>query len=183
MLRAARRSPTWLHIGIDAAAERMAEASRRAGRERLENALFVRAAAESLPPELAECATEVTVILPWGSLLRIVAAPDAEALAGIRRVCRTGASFRTVVACDPHRDARTWRELGLDPGGLDERTLAQGYAAAGFVLEGVRECTSKEFSALRTTWARRLARSPGRRAWTLTATAAPSGGMRALGAK
>ena len=179
VLRAARAEPAWLHVGIDAVAEGMTAASGRAHRERLENALFVRAAAEALPPELAGCAARMTVVLPWRSLLRIVAAPDAEALAGIRRLCGPGALFRAVVAYSPERDARTWRELGLEPGVVDERSLAKGYASAGFTLLGVRDCTKQEFAALGTAWARRLARSPGRMAWVLTAIAAEAHSMKA----
>jgi 16S rRNA (adenine(1408)-N(1))-methyltransferase len=70
----ARREPGALVIGIDASATAMAESSLRAARASrkggLPNALFVVAAAERPPDELRATAAEVTVLFPWGSLLR-----------------------------------------------------------------------------------------------------------------
>jgi len=73
VLRRASAAPGTLVIGLDAVAEAMADASRRAARAArkggLPNACFVVAAAERLPPELRGLADEVTVHFPWGSLL------------------------------------------------------------------------------------------------------------------
>jgi len=73
VLRRASAAPGTLVIGLDAVAEAMADASRRAARAARKggpaNACFVVAAAERLPPELRGLANEVTVQFPWGSLL------------------------------------------------------------------------------------------------------------------
>jgi 16S rRNA (adenine(1408)-N(1))-methyltransferase len=68
VLAVAAARPDRLVVGVDANAAAMAEASRRAAakprRGGLPNALFVVAAAEALPPELAGVAELVTAHFP-----------------------------------------------------------------------------------------------------------------------
>ena len=89
MLRAARRDASRLVIGIDADAASMREAAGR--RSGVANALFVVAAAESLPEELTSIADRATVYFPWGSLLRGLVTGDGPVLANLERVCANGA--------------------------------------------------------------------------------------------
>src|SRR5215218_4119093 len=67
LLRRARRVPETFFVGIDAAAERMREASHRGARpvERggRPNVAFVAAAAEDLPGDLVGFADEVSIVL------------------------------------------------------------------------------------------------------------------------
>ena len=134
VLRRARAEPNTFFVGVDAIADNLKDASRK----KLPNALFVRATAEALPDELAGLASSVTVLLPWGSLLRAVLEPHVAVLAGIRTLCRDGASLH-VVAGEPAEDA-----------------ILDGYRAAGFAAT-MQTLTAAEVRALRTTWAGRLA--------------------------
>jgi 16S rRNA (adenine(1408)-N(1))-methyltransferase len=140
--RSARAEPKRLYIGIDSNAENLAEVSRKAARKPAKggapNALFVRAAAEALPEELAGLADRVTIQLPWGGLLHAVMAPDVAVLRGIRALCRPGASL-LVVAGEPITDA-----------------VVPAYRAAGFAAQ-VAPMAAAEVQKLRTTWAARLA--------------------------
>ncbi len=94
VLAAAAADPNALVIGVDANADAMAEASRRAAgparRGGVSNALFVVASAEALPPELDGVADLVTIHLPWGSLLRGALALDEAVASRDRRPRRTG---------------------------------------------------------------------------------------------
>jgi hypothetical protein len=74
----ARESPKRLFVGVDANASALHQVSGRALRAGVRNVLYVRAAMEDLPAELAGAADRVTVVLPWGSLLAAVARPDPE---------------------------------------------------------------------------------------------------------
>lgn len=80
VLATAAREPSTLVVGIDAEASRLAEASRRAARAPrkggLPNALFVFAAAESLPRELDGSADVVTVHFPWARCCAGWSAPN-----------------------------------------------------------------------------------------------------------
>ena len=156
MLATAATCPDTLVIGIDASHDSMAEASRRAARSLRRggcpNALFVVAAAESLPLALAGCADALTVHFPWGSLLRGLLNADPALLGGIVRVTRPDAvvtlllsvTARDGIAGISHVDAHTIARL------------APAYDAAGLSLVGARPATPVDLIESHSTWAKRL---------------------------
>ena len=169
-----REAPHRLFIGIDASAAGLRRLSGRAVRERLANVIFVRASVEALPGELSGVADQVTVVLPWGSLLAAVARPGAPELAGIRRLCQPGANLSAVLSI-AERDRREVLRLGLRPldGGLLP-DLATSYAAAGFDVTSVRPLDGEELAAWPSTWARRLAHGRPRPVVRIDARAIPA---------
>jgi 16S rRNA (adenine(1408)-N(1))-methyltransferase len=132
--RSAKLEPDVLYVGVDAIADNLRDASRRAG----SNALFGRLALEDAPGELAGLADRLTVLFPWGSLLRAVADAEPDALAGLRGICKPGA------------EARFLFELASDRLGLESR-----YREAGLELSG-RPVPIQEARALPTSWAKKL---------------------------
>ena len=177
VLAAAAADPTRLVIGVDASADAMAESSRRAARPAarggLPNALFVVAAAEATPPELAGLADTVVIQLPWGSLLRGALALDDAAAAGIASLVAPTGRVEILLAPAP-RDR-------LDPEVDVRRRLANGLAEdwrrAGLELCDARPATAAELRAARSTWARRLglrADDPERAAFRLVLRPLPA---------
>jgi SAM-dependent methyltransferase len=154
VLRRARREPHTLVIGVDAEASAMADASRRAGatvkRGGLANALFLVEAAERLPGALAACADLVTVVLPWGSLLRGILAADDAIMGGLRELLRpTGELILFVSEVDRGQVA----------------ALAGRFE--GFTSVDVREATVSDVATLSSGWARRLGIPGSRPAWII----------------
>lgn len=177
MLARARAESNRLFLGLDASRDALVDSTRRASarpaRGGLANAAFVHASLEALPGELAGLADEVTVLFPWGSLLRATAAPDAELLARIRAVCQPGASLRAVfsVAATDQREAE---RLGI-PGTFEPSRFEAAYADAGFEGAKLRLLAAAEVAAIPTAWARRLAAgNPPRTVWEVTARAVGS---------
>jgi 16S rRNA (adenine(1408)-N(1))-methyltransferase len=158
VLAAAAREPATFVLGLDANAASMAEASRRAARSTrkggLPNAAFVVAAAEAPPPELAGVAELVTVLLPWGSLLRGVVGLDDVVAAGLAGLVTPTGALELLLA-PIARDGL----VGV-PSVRDD--LVDGASAAfgphGFNIESVGERTATEIRASGSTWARRLDR-------------------------
>ncbi len=177
----ARAAPERLVIGIDAVSENMAEASRKAAaaprKGGLANALFFRAAAERLPGPFAGRADQVTVNYPWGSLMRIVAEPDPEGLAGLRGLCKPGAGLRVLLNYTVIADRPYMERLGLGemPDPADSPALPEIYKAAGFILE-TREIFAGD-PPVRTRWGRQLVRGGARRTLLLEASADAAGDM------
>jgi 16S rRNA (adenine(1408)-N(1))-methyltransferase len=162
VLDAAGATPDRLAVGIDPVATAMAEASRRAAapprKGGLPNALFVVAAAESPPPELAGRASTVTVNLPWGSLLRGALALDPPAAAGIASLVAPGGRVEMLVApADRDRLAADVRVEDRLAG-----SLVGDWAAHGLLVVDARPATPVDLAATRTTWARRLGLADGR---------------------
>jgi len=133
-----------LFVGVDAIADNLGDASRRSS----PNALFGRLALEAAPGELAGFADRLTVLFPWGSLLRALAHAAPDDLGRLRAICRPGADVRFVF------------ELDSDPGALE-----RDYVDAGFALSGV-PLPVEEARALPTTCAKKLGFSGrARRFW------------------
>jgi len=143
----------------------MAESSRRASRGGPANALFVVAAAERLPAELRGLAGELTILFPWGSLLRGTLALDdaVHASTGIASLLAPGGVATAFVSIED-RD-------GLDVPRLDAdgacEALRDRWSSHGLELCALRPATAAELTATRSTWARRLAAGRDRVAWWL----------------
>jgi len=164
----ARREPATLVLGLDASAAAMAESSLRAarptGKGGLPNALFVAAAAERPPAELAGVAAEVTILFPWGSLLRGVLALDdaCDAAAGIADLIAAGGLVRALVSIDP-RDRLSVPVLEA----ADAAGLASRWARHGLTLTAFEPARPAEIHASGSSWARRLAAGRDRHVWRL----------------
>ena len=146
VLARAAAEPSTLAIGIDANAASMIESSRRAAKPERKggrpNALFVVAAAEAPPPELAGLADELTITLPWGSLLDGVLGRDDRVAAGVASLVAPGGRLRSIVstaACD-----------GRDLPVLDDSlasAIARAWAGHGLTLEAFRPASAAELAA------------------------------------
>ena len=144
----------------------MAESSLRAVRSvrkgGLPNAVFVVAAAERPPAEFAGIAAEVTILFPWGSLLRGVLALDdaCDTAAGIACLITPGGLVRVLLSIDP-RDRLSVPVLEA----ADEAALASRWARHGLTLTAFEPAQPAEIHASRSSWARRLAAGGERQVW------------------
>lgn len=155
--RIARRSPSWLCIGIDANAQQMRDVSFRAGRKLsrggARNLWFVRSAVEGLPDALNNLADEIHMQFPWGSLLAAIFKPDVAILARIARIGKLDARFVVRVNGSILDDPRSWGHGDLPQNVFDvPGRLERPYAMAGIRLKTV-EVRTEEFP---TSWGRRL---------------------------
>ena len=157
VLGTAVANPARLVIGIDPVADALAYASRRAAaparKGGLPNALFVAAAAESLPRDLHGVAERVTVNLPWGSLLRGALALDEWAASGIACLVAPGGVVELLVA--PAGRDRLAGDVAVE-GRLEGGCLTDDWRRHGLCLHEARPATAAELSATPTTWAKRL---------------------------
>ena len=164
VLRRARREPRTLVIGVDAEASAMADASRRAAanikKGGLPNALFIAESAERLPGALYGCADLVTVVLPWGSLLRGIVAGNRQILGGLKAIlCPKGELVLFLSEIDrPQLDA-----------------LVERFAGRRFEIVDVREATESDVTELSSGWARRLGIPRRRIGWLARLQAGPGG--------
>lgn len=130
------------------------------------NVLFVRASAEALPAELEGRADELTILFPWGSLLRaVLALPGGEAAAdGVVKLLRPGGRMSSLVSVT-ERD-RAVADFALDDDALAR--LAADHDRRGLRLCDARRASADEVGASGSTWARRLGAARGLRpVWRL----------------
>jgi hypothetical protein len=144
----ATTSPTTFAIGIDLCAANLRETSRRAP----DNALFIVGSAYTLPHDLHDLATHVTINFPWGELLSglLTQGPEAPLPAALAALCGPGARL----------------EIRLNAGAL--AALGWTVHAAGMAIQCSLKAVSfdiavplmldaRELRAYPTTWAHRLA--------------------------
>ncbi len=144
-------------IGLDASAAAMAEMSRRAARPRskggLPNLLFAVSAAECPPHDLCGRVDEVTVLFPWGSLLRGLLALDPAAAGGLAALLAPAGIVRALVSiADRDRAATDLRPLSA----ADRDDLARRWAKFGLSVVAFTPASDEEVLASGSSWGRRL---------------------------
>ena len=170
--RWASRDPSRLFIASDSNAAALTEIAWRAGRkpERggIPNLICIAEPLDALATELAAAADRITIILPWGNLLRAVAAPEVVSLRNIARLCLAGANVEIVFSYDVQRDAR--QGIPLTACALDEEhiaTLPRLYEQAALQILAAGRFPQKELVAYETTWAKRIVHGRPRKIWRL----------------
>jgi len=154
--------PAQLVIGIDALAanmgERAATAARKPAKGGRPNLVFVHAAIEALPAELAHIADEVHVLLPWGGLLEGIVLGRDDVIGGLAGLCRPGARVMVTLNGEIWLDSTPARyaQLPLPTPEYVADVIAPGFARAGIEIGAARFSTAEEAKQLPTTWARRL---------------------------
>jgi hypothetical protein len=111
---------------------------------------------ESSPGELAGLVDELTVLLPWGSLLRAVARPDPARVAGLLATLRRGSGIFRFVFGYGAADAPGADLPPLDDVGSLE-ALAWRYRATVCATANLCALDGEGVLALRTTWSGKLA--------------------------
>jgi 16S rRNA (adenine(1408)-N(1))-methyltransferase len=166
--RSARLNPHTFFIGIDANSRPLEKISEKIHRKPAKggqrNILFVQSAVEELPSELDGIAKEVTIIFPWGSLLRAVVTGEQAILKKLRSICSTGAFVKVVVSLDFAMDKSEIERLGLPPLSVEyvESVLRKEYESAGLEIVSTTQFTSFDLTEFETSWGRRLRQNASR---------------------
>ena len=180
--RLAGQFPDVLCLGLDPNAEAMAERARRARRKPdrggRANCLYVVAAIEAPPPELAGLAGAMTVNFPWARLLEIVLGAreggPADLAAALSALAAPDCSLQLLVNEVTDLPAVPT----VDPVMLAER-LTPAFLATGFEIDASEWLRTD--ARVRSRWGGRLIRGSGRRVVRLRATrGAPGDRVRAI---
>jgi 16S rRNA (adenine(1408)-N(1))-methyltransferase len=99
-----------LFIGIDPSEKQLEIYSKKANRNKIENALFVVGSVEILSDELLNVADELFINLPWGTLLEFVAKPTPEKTLNLIRLLKPNGkleiTFGYALEAEPSETAR-----------------------------------------------------------------------------
>ncbi len=151
--------PDTLFIGIDPAPKQLQIYARKAARKKLPNVLFAPAAAENIPQELTTSADEVFIILPWGTLLQYVAAPDTTKLIDIIGLLKPEGKLNIIFGYSPEFEPSEFERLGLAKisGEYIEKKLVPAYTQLGLELVKFSILNKSALRELETTWSKKLA--------------------------
>ena len=161
--RQAIAHPEWLVVGVDPAWQRMTETAVRAARKPAKggapNLVLVNSAIETVPAALHGVADEVTVLMPWGKLLRGVVLGEDDVLSGLRSVAKAGAPLEVSIGTSIGRDPIPLeiRDLPeLTPQTVESTGLADRLAASGWEVADIRLVPHTDLDTISSSWARRL---------------------------
>jgi 16S rRNA (adenine(1408)-N(1))-methyltransferase len=176
----ARADPAGVYVGIDPNAEALSEyayrAARKPARGGADNARFVVASVEQLPPELDGIATLLRINFPWGSLLRALLQPDAATLRALTALA-PGGRFEIVFSYDPRHDTSAFAGDPLPE--LDDAYIAgvlvPAYRDAGLDTTEQRRLTQDEALAIQSNWGRRLLHARPRSVYFVAGTVSAPG--------
>ncbi|MEY9857657.1 16S rRNA (adenine(1408)-N(1))-methyltransferase [Catenulispora sp. GAS73] len=161
--RQAIAHPDWLVVGVDPAWQRMTETAVRAARKPAKggapNLVLVNSAIETVPAALHGVADEVTVLMPWGKLLRGVVLGEDDVLSGLRSVAKAGAPLEISIGTSIWRDPipleiRDLPELTRES--VESTGLADRLAASGWEVADIRLVPHTDLDTISSSWARRL---------------------------
>ena len=158
----ASADPARLVVGIDALDEPMGEVAAKAARKPARggraNLLLVRAPIEALPPELNGIADDVSVQLPWGSLLEGIVLARSDVLGGLAALCRPDARLTVTLNGEIWLDSTPARyeHLPVPTPEYVADVVSAGLARVGIRFGEARYASAEAAKSLPTTWARRL---------------------------
>jgi 16S rRNA (adenine(1408)-N(1))-methyltransferase len=152
----------------------MAESSRRAGargsRGGLPNVVFLADGVERLPADLDGLADLVTILFPWGSLLRGALGLDEAVAASIVRLLAPAGRLEIVLSVVERDRAAIGGDGPFGPDDVD--SMMRAFAGLGLELLEVCRLAPDEIRATGSTWARRLRTDPERPVWRVVLSSA-----------
>lgn len=159
-------------LNSDALRTSAARAARKPQRGGISNLICIAEPVEVLAKELPGIANRLSIVLPWGSLLRGIALPDPMLLGNLRCLSAENATIEIVFSHDERRDAGQADRLGFAR--IDEshvrQTLAEAYERACFRVIAIDTINQAELRHYETAWASRLAFGKPRTVWRLRLT-------------
>lgn len=157
--RLAKQEPEFGAIGVDLVAANLQRASSAAAG----NALFVVADALTVPEELRDVASRVTINFPWGSLMRGLLSGHPGLLAGLNMIGSNGVPLEIVV------NAGALAEAGWNLEDGSERVISV-LRGVGVSIQAAEPLGPADLRRWPTTWAKRLVFGRDPRAVRITGT-------------
>jgi 16S rRNA (adenine(1408)-N(1))-methyltransferase len=155
--KSALKNRNFLYIGIDPASN-LKDYQREINRKRLKNALLVNSSIENFNPGISEYFDQISIILPWGNLLKYTATCDAEFFAKLKHWLKINGSIEIIFGFNEELEEKETKRLNLKE--LNEKEiqyLKELYLdLKNFQLNLFKEISYKKLEDIETTWAKKL---------------------------
>jgi 16S rRNA (adenine(1408)-N(1))-methyltransferase len=155
--KSALSNPNYLYIGIDPASN-LKEYQREINRKRLQNALLINSSIENFKPEVKNFFDQISIILPWGNLLKYTATADKKFFTEIGEMLKNEGTIEIIFGFNEELEEKETKRLNLTE--LTEKEVTYLKALyenlSLFRLEEFREATYRELENFETSWAKKL---------------------------
>jgi 16S rRNA (adenine(1408)-N(1))-methyltransferase len=175
----ARADPSHYYIAVDPDSDALSEsafrASRKPARGGVDNAAFVIASVERLPPDLQGLAARLRINFPWGSLLRAFLQPDPAILRSVAGLATPEGAFEVVFSYHPDHDTNAFIGDPVPPLEIRyiESVLAPAWGEAGLHVTLHHRLTQDEALAIPSSWGRRLLHARPRDVYYVAGSVSP----------
>ncbi|MFA6533702.1 MAG: methyltransferase domain-containing protein [Patescibacteria group bacterium] len=156
----AKANPDRFIIGVDPHHKSLEEISRKIDKKPakggIKNALFVLAAVEDLPAELAGLANQVFINFPWGSLLRGIILVEDKTWQSIKGICQTGALVDVVLGYNQEYEQKETGDLPALNLEYIKTVMSPRLQSLGFSLLEAREILKSDLADYPSSWSKKL---------------------------
>ncbi|NMB70406.1 methyltransferase domain-containing protein [candidate division WWE3 bacterium] len=149
-----------LYIGLDPSEKSLEEYSKKAVKSKTDNVLFVVGSFEIFPKELTIIkADEISIILPWGSLLQAVANPTSEIAARLKNLIKPGGTLKLLFGYDSSLEPSETKRLNLFPITAQhvEKNIIPVFQQHGFSLGNFSTLCTDKLKEIESTWGKKIA--------------------------
>jgi len=155
--KSALSNPNYLYIGIDPASN-LKEYQREINRNRLQNAILINSSIENFNPEVTHFFDKITILLPWGNLLKYTATADQNFFEKITKLLKNNGEIQIIFGFNEELEEKETKRLNLVE--LTEKELSylkQLYENLNNLeLVSFNEISYKDLEDFETTWAKKL---------------------------
>ncbi len=157
----AKNHPDKMVIGIDPNHKGMVDTSRKTLKKPekggVKNALFVLAAVDALPDELAGKANQVYINFPWGTLLSGLVLGDEQTWKNIKKICQDKAVIDIILGYDKSLEIKKVNEnLPVLDKKYFSSVLRSKIKNLGLELTEIKPLSSRILKSYPSTWAKKL---------------------------
>lgn len=154
----ALKNPDTFYIGVDPSAKQLEIYSKKANKDKLENVLFVVGSIEVFPQEIIGVANSLSVILPWGSLLKQIVNADFESIKKLCSCVKKPGEIEIILGY--HKELEPSEVARLELQELNEDYIKQNlipvFFNLGYTDVSVSQMQKQVLQDFETTWSKKL---------------------------
>jgi 16S rRNA (adenine(1408)-N(1))-methyltransferase len=145
-------------VGMDPSHTQLEIYSKRAQKDRIENVLFVLGSIELFPEEFEGCFDNVTIFMPWGSLLQSIVSPTEEVCGNLFRALKPGGELEMIFGYSQDAEPSEVIRLKLDRLNIEyiKENVIPHFLDVGFSSVTLAEMSKDDLREFDTTWSKRL---------------------------
>jgi 16S rRNA (adenine(1408)-N(1))-methyltransferase len=156
------------YIGIDSNEKGLEDISlkisKKPAKGGLDNIIFLKASAESLPDQLSNQANEILVNFPWGSLLSGLITNEELVLKNIIQIAKNGANLEIFLTYNEKFEDSYIQERDLPTLSYEfiNNNLRKLYESKGIIIKETKILSEEEKLDLQSSWAKKILRKRNR---------------------
>lgn len=154
----ALNNPGTFYIGIEPSRKQIEIYSKKTIRAKTPNVLFILSSLEGIQDELDNIATEITINLPWGTLLQVIAKPEQTQIQTLARILMSDGILEIIFGYTQETEPSEVTRLGLSTLDLTfiRNNVVPVFETEGLALSEARLVQKDELKNFESTWSKKL---------------------------